>query len=104
MRSPEVRKALIQRYSWMKQLCSKESGIDRIGRFMETTTSIGDVDVRVVEMTGEPGDVILMHPLMMHAASPNCLTTPRIALSTTVYQRGVDWSVLYAPEAAAANP
>jgi hypothetical protein len=43
-----------------------------------------------------------MHPLMMHAASPDCLAVPRMVLSTTVYQRGIDWSILYGPEREAA--
>jgi Phytanoyl-CoA dioxygenase (PhyH) len=98
MRSADVRKALIQRYTWMKELCSFDPAIDRVHRFMKTAAEVEDVEVRVVEMTGEPGDVTLVHPLMMHAASPNCSAVPRIVLSTTVYQRGVDWSVLYGPE------
>jgi len=98
MRSADVRKALIQRYTWMKELCSFDPAIDRVQRFMKTATVMEDVEVRVVEMTGEPGDVILMHPLMMHTASPNCSAVPRMVLSTTVYRRGVDWSVLYGPE------
>ncbi|KAH0607256.1 uncharacterized protein H6S33_003244 [Morchella sextelata] len=30
------------------------------------------------EMTGKTGDVILMHPLMLHSVSKNCLRVPRI--------------------------
>jgi hypothetical protein len=98
MRSADVRQALIQRYCWMKDLCSFDPAIDRVNRFMKSTTTLEDVDVRVVELTGDPGDVYLVHPLMMHAGSPNCLATPRMVLSTTVYRRGIDWSVLYGPE------
>ena len=102
MRSADVRQALIQRYSWMKELCSFDPALDRVSRFMKCTTTLEDVDVRVVEMTGEPGDVYLVHPLMMHASSPNYLATPRMVLSTTVYRSGIDWSVLYGPEREAA--
>jgi ectoine hydroxylase-related dioxygenase (phytanoyl-CoA dioxygenase family) len=65
---------------------------------MKTSTCVGDVELRVVELTGDPGDVILMHPVMMHAGSVNCSSSPRLVLSTTVYKRGVDWNALYAPE------
>ena len=102
MRSADVRKGLVQRYDWMKDLRSPAAASDRIARFMNTTTTIEDVDVRVVEMTGQPGDTYLVHPLMLHAGSPNCRATPRMVLSSTVYQRGVDWSVLYGAEEAAA--
>ena len=46
------------------------------------------VPVRVCEMLGEPGDVILMHPLMMHAPTPNVLATPRMMLTQFAYGRG----------------
>ena len=39
---------------------------------------------------------------MMHAASPNCLAKPRMVLTSTVYQRGIDWSALYGAEREAA--
>jgi hypothetical protein len=87
-----------QRYCWMKELCSFDPAIDRVSRFMKSTTTLEDVDVRVVELTGDPGDVYLVHPLMLHASSPNCLAIPRMVLSTTVYRRGIDWSVLHGPE------
>ena len=102
LRSADARKGLIQRYEWMKELCSPDSSGDRVARFMNTTIAIEDVDVRVVEMTGDAGDVYLMHPAMMHAGSPNCRATPRRVLSTTVYQRGVDWNALYGPAREAA--
>jgi len=102
MRSGDLRKVLVSRHRWLKNLETPDKNADRIHDFMETTTTIGDADLRVVEMTGEPGDVFLMHPLMMHASSSNCLTVPRMVLSTTVYRRGVDWSVLYGPEREAA--
>jgi hypothetical protein len=59
---------------------------------------LGETETYVVELTGDPGDVYLVHPLTMHASLPNCLATPRMVLSTTVYRRGIDCNVLYGPE------
>ncbi|KAH8072262.1 hypothetical protein BXZ70DRAFT_749057 [Cristinia sonorae] len=42
---------------------------------------------RFVEMTGEIGDVVLMHPLMMHSASKNHLRIPRIITNPPVALR-----------------
>ena len=33
------------------------------------------------------GDVLLMHPLMLHAPTPNVLATPRMMLAQFVYGR-----------------
>jgi hypothetical protein len=104
LRSAELRTLLIDRHSWFRDLCSPSGKVDRIREFMNTTSKVDDVEVRVVELTGEPGDIYLMHPVMLHAGSPNCAAAPRMVLSTTVYQRGVNWNALYAPETAAANP
>jgi hypothetical protein len=104
LRSADLRTLLIKRHSWFRELCSPDGKVDRIREFMNTTSQVEDVEVRVVELTGEPGDIYLMHPVMLHAGSPNCLATPRMVLSTTVYQHGVNWNALYAPEAAQANP
>ncbi|KAF8971498.1 hypothetical protein BDZ97DRAFT_1723974 [Flammula alnicola] len=40
-----------------------------------------------VEMTGEAGDVVLMHPLMLHSASKNYLRIPRIITNPPVSLR-----------------
>lgn len=39
---------------------------------------------RFVEVTGEIGDVVLMHPLMLHSASKNYLRIPRVITNPPV--------------------
>ena len=51
------------------------------------TTRVDDVELRVEEMSGETGDVVLMHPLCLHASSENCGSTPRIVLASTVLRK-----------------
>ncbi len=62
---------------------------------MNRSTTVGGVELRVVEMTGEPGDVYLVHPLILHAPATNCLAVPRIVLLSFVYRNGVQPSALY---------
>jgi hypothetical protein len=95
LRSAEAREALIRAYSWMKELCSFDEKVDRVGRFVKEGAVIDNVDVRVVEMTGEPGDVFLTHPLILHAGSTNCAKDPRLVLSSTVFRSGVSVSAIY---------
>ena len=42
---------------------------------------------KFVELTGEVGDVVLMHPLMMHSASKNVLRLPRVITNPPVSLR-----------------
>jgi ectoine hydroxylase-related dioxygenase (phytanoyl-CoA dioxygenase family) len=42
---------------------------------------------RARELTGQPGDVVLMHPRTLHAAAPNGAATPRMMLVEIVQRR-----------------
>jgi ectoine hydroxylase-related dioxygenase (phytanoyl-CoA dioxygenase family) len=94
-RSADVREALIRGYPWIRALCSRGETADLIGRFMNASTAANGAELRVVEMTGEAGDAFLVHPLILHAASPNCAEVPRMVLSTFVYRNGVEPGALY---------
>ena len=95
IRSADVRRLLIRAYPWMKALCTRDENIDRVQKFMKRSATLDRVEARVVEMTGEAGDVILMHPLTMHAPAKNCAAAPRLVLTATVCRRGVAPSALY---------
>jgi len=61
-------------HPWLRGLWEPGDGSgDRIQRYMN--------DGAVVEMTGDPGDVILMHCDCFHAAAPNRLAEPRMMLT-----------------------
>lgn len=85
--SAQARQKLIAQAPWFADLSSSRLGEDRIQRFMHDGAEIDGVQVRVCEMLGAPGDVILMHPLMLHAPMPNVLATARMMLTQFVYGR-----------------
>jgi hypothetical protein len=86
--SAQARQRLEARSPWFAALSSRQDKGERIRRFMEDGDELDGVPVRVCEMLGDPGDVILMHPLMLHAPTANVLTTPRMMLTQFVYGRG----------------
>lgn len=53
----------------------------RIVRFMERVEEVDGIPLQVVENTGSAGDVILVHPLVLHVASTNARQEPRFLLS-----------------------
>ena len=79
----------------MKGLCSFDETVDRVQQFMKGCAVMRDVNVRVIEMTGEAGDVFMTHPLILHAGSTNCAKDPRLVLSSSVFRAGVEVSALY---------
>ena len=92
LRSADARKALIRSCPWVEALCSADGTDERVPRFMERREIFDDAELRVVQMTGEPGDVVLTHPYLLHAVAKNCSSVPRIVLSSSVYRSGADWA------------
>jgi len=80
----ELRSALRAEHPWLAELFGTADQPDRIHRFMDADVRIDDVDLRVVELTGEPGDAILMDARTLHTIAPNCLDTPRMMLNQLI--------------------
>ena len=51
---------------------------DRVAMFMDRTSTVDGIALGVREMTGKPGDVYFLHPLLVHAGAPNGGRRPRI--------------------------
>ena len=63
---------------WLAELTGQvPDSHDRVRRFMEEAAVIDDLPVRVVELTGEPGDAVICHPAIFHARSFNRSDVPR---------------------------
>jgi Phytanoyl-CoA dioxygenase (PhyH) len=73
-----TRKAFFRSHEWLDALV--RDGAEPTTR-MERFSAEADIDglpMRVVELTGEPGDIVVTHPLMVHCTAPNCGERPRI--------------------------
>jgi hypothetical protein len=65
-------------HPWLLALTGQApSPADRIAAFMDQETIVDGVPLRVVELTGEPGDMVFCHPVMVHCVAPNRGTRPR---------------------------
>jgi ectoine hydroxylase-related dioxygenase (phytanoyl-CoA dioxygenase family) len=95
MASAQARKRLIDAHPWFKALCSRQETENRVQRFMRDGTAIDGLEVRFIEMTGAHGDIILAHPMILHAPALNCSSTSRFALTATVFRHGVTPVKLY---------
>ena len=89
LRSAEVRKRLA-RHAWIRDLATPGDRKARVGRFMDEPTEVDGVDLRVTEMTGEPGDVWMMHPNCLHAGAPNVRNGPRMVVTQWIYAEGAN--------------
>ena len=73
-----VRKAFLVSDPWFMALTSNDDDADRVEHFTGTDHMISGVPVRVAELTGKAGDVIIAHPWLLHASAPNCGSGPRM--------------------------
>jgi ectoine hydroxylase-related dioxygenase (phytanoyl-CoA dioxygenase family) len=79
-RSHEVKAYLSTVHPWLRDLSKGDGDTDRIYRYLTAGANIDGVHVRVEELTGEPGDAVIMHPRLLHVVAPNCLPAPRMML------------------------
>lgn len=75
----KTQKELFHRsHPWLAALGGKAaSPADRVSAFMARDAHVDGIAARVVELTGEPGDMVFCHPAIVHSAAPNRGEQPR---------------------------
>lgn len=99
-RSADITKAVKRAAPGLRDLWSQVPDEDRVARYMDHYVDVFGIPVQAVEFTGDPGDVIFMHPWIIHTASPNCGDRPRIVITERVYRRNDDDRTTTRPEEA----
>ncbi|HEX6686667.1 MAG TPA: phytanoyl-CoA dioxygenase family protein [Candidatus Limnocylindrales bacterium] len=84
-RPAEVKAALASRHPWLRELWSEDRAAAPIA--IGDGAMLDGVHVRVQELTGHAGDVVLMHPRTLHTPAPNGLPAPRMMLVEVVGRR-----------------
>lgn len=81
-----LRKRFNRPNAWMRRLTREdEHAVGRNEALMEEERVVEDVPVRVEEFCGRPGDIVLMHPWLLHTRAPNAGTGPRFMLAKSIY-------------------
>jgi len=84
-RGAELRTSL-HRHPYLRDLCSPGDAAARIERFQERVEEVDGIPLQVLENTASAGDVILMHPLLLHAPPTTHLgNRPRFLLNKDIY-------------------
>ena len=84
-----LRERFHRSHPWLMALTGlAPSPADRVAAFMERETVVDGVPLRVAELTGEPGDMVFCHPVMVHCVAPNRGARPRfMRIKTQVLTR-----------------
>ena len=83
-RKPKFQRTGIYRYDpWLKELTNgNPSG--NPGYFMSDFANVHGFPVKVVELTGEPGDAYIANGALLHSSSMNCSEQPRFMRTVDV--------------------
>jgi ectoine hydroxylase-related dioxygenase (phytanoyl-CoA dioxygenase family) len=79
-RGADYRK-LLQRHPYLRDLHTEGDAGARAARFVDRAEEQDGILLQVVENTGIAGDVLLLHPLLLHVAASNNGHEPRFLLS-----------------------
>lgn len=78
VRSKDV-KARLKQEPYFRDLLNPSGGDRR--HFLEKPGRVGDVELQVVELWGEPGDVYLTDLRLLHTLAPNTSSSPRLMMT-----------------------
>jgi hypothetical protein len=85
LRSAEVCDRLTADHPWFAMLLGTPTADLRA--LIDVEVRIGSHRVRLEEMTGAAGDLIIMHPAVLHAVAHNALDRPRLMLTEWIPRR-----------------
>jgi Phytanoyl-CoA dioxygenase (PhyH) len=86
VRSAGVREQLRRDHPWFADLLAACSA--QVSEIIGAEAQVGGHDVQLEEMTGAPGDLIVMHPAILHGTGHNALDRPRMMLTEWIARRG----------------
>ena len=72
-------KRRLKRHTYFRELTGK--GVDDRSRFLEEVGNIDNVPVKVVELTGDPGDVYFVDLRLLHSLGANTSDQPRMMIA-----------------------
>ncbi len=84
VRSADVRERLKSEDTWLRNLLSVRG--NHLRELMEADHEFQGHKLRLEEMTGQPGDLVIMHPAVLHGSAPNTRERPRMMLTSWIYR------------------
>lgn len=69
-------------HEWFRQLTKADREVDPM-----VEANVDGIPVRVVELTGNAGDVFITHPWVLHSIAPNARDTPRMMRSRMMWRK-----------------
>jgi ectoine hydroxylase-related dioxygenase (phytanoyl-CoA dioxygenase family) len=75
-----VRDEVLRSDPWFRNLTSEQRTVDPMA-----PADLDGLPVRVIELTGQAGDVYLTHPWILHSIAPNAADAPRMMRSRFIY-------------------
>jgi hypothetical protein len=85
VKAEKIRHAVMAGHPYLEALSGGGAPADRITRFVDCEEDVLGAPCRVVELTATAGDVVLIHPLVLHTRPTNAGSAPRFMLNKDLY-------------------
>ena len=82
----DIKRRLFVSHPWLRDLTNRRDSGDRRQRFMEKPTDVLGHPLRVVELTGDPGEAYVTNMSALHSRSFNILDRPRFMTANGISQ------------------
>jgi hypothetical protein len=76
--------------AWLQELSRPGVEPARSQRFLDSEHMVDGIPLRVIELTGQPGDVVITHLHVFHCVAPNVSTRPRLMLGKGIGAMAAD--------------
>ena len=86
----DVKRALGSAHPWLAELWEREpseSSEERVTRYLDQPVVLDGVELCMTEVTGQAGDVFIMHSDCFHAIATNARTVPRLMSTSLIKLR-----------------
>ena len=81
--SKEVKKTLEREEKYFTRLFSSQ--VENREKLLLENGQAGEVNLRIIELTGEPGDLYLADLRLLHTVAPNASNRPRLMLTNRFF-------------------
>ena len=76
----------LRSHTWLKSLTSDNGEPDRNERLLDVEVDVDGLPARVIEITGDAGDVFITHPWVFHSIATNAGSRPRFMRSVGIFR------------------
>ena len=83
----DAKVGFLRSHPWLQELTTDRGEADRNRRLLDVEVDIDGLPARVVEVTGDAGDVVIAHGWVFHSIAANATPAPRLMRGVAIVEQ-----------------